>query len=323
MSEMAEFWAFYKEELRPILEEFEVYRKSIVSKIKSAGIFIGAGTILLGVVLMSFGLALETLLFPAVLGIVAFGFAWRYLTKDYVSEFKNVAIHKIIRFVDPNLRYDPKRHISLSTFRSGKIFQHRIDRFRGEDYVAGKIGKTDVEFSEVHAEYKTRTTDSKGRSRTEWHTIFKGLYFTADFNKHFQGTTLVLPDRAERLLGFLGKKLQSLNFRRDQLIQMEDPEFEKLFVVYGTDQIEARYILSPSLMRRITEFKKKTGLPLYLSFVSSRVHVALSTGKNMFEPKVFSSLLKVKLVQEYYEDLKLATGIVEDLNLNTRIWTKE
>ena len=28
-------------------------------------------------------------------------------------------------------------------------------------------------------------------------------------------------------------------------------------------------------------------------------------------------------VQDYLEDVLLAVGIVEDLNLNTRIWTKE
>jgi hypothetical protein len=29
------------------------------------------------------------------------------------------------------------------------------------------------------------------------------------------------------------------------------------------------------------------------------------------------------MCQEYLEDLLLAVGIVEDLDLNTRIWTKE
>ena len=28
-------------------------------------------------------------------------------------------------------------------------------------------------------------------------------------------------------------------------------------------------------------------------------------------------------VEEYYNDLKLVLELVEDLNLNTRIWTKE
>ncbi len=51
------------------------------------------------------------------------------------------------------------------------------------------IGYTAVEFSQVHAQYKTESsrTDSDGHTETDehWHTIFKGIFFIADFNKHF------------------------------------------------------------------------------------------------------------------------------------------
>ena len=67
-----------------------------------------------------------------------------------------------------------------------------------------------------------------------------------------------------KLFGRLGRKLQSLNVFRGELIRLEDPEFESHFVVYGSDQIEARYILSTSLMARITDFKEKTGKKIYL-----------------------------------------------------------
>ena len=179
-----------------------------------------------------------------------------------------------------------------------------------------------MKFSEMHAEYKTETTDSKGRRHTQWHTIFKGLFFIGDFNKHFSGKTVVLPDTAERLFGLLGKTLQSVFKHSGELIKLEDPEFEKHFVVYGSDQVEARYILSTSLMKRITDFRSKHGKPVYVSFVRSCVHVAVTTGKNMFEPRILRSLLDFEMAEDYLEDLEFALGIVEDLNLNTRIWTK-
>ena len=40
-----------------------------------------------------------------------------------------------------------------------------------------------------------------------------------------------------------------------ELVKLEDPEFEKSFVVYSGNQTEARYILSTSLMRRILDYK--------------------------------------------------------------------
>ena len=144
-----------------------------------------------------------------------------------------------------------------------------------------------------------------------------------DFNKHFKGRTVVLPDTAEKLFGGLGKLFQSWNIGRGELVKLEDPEFEKEFAVYGNDQVEARYILSTSLMKRIVDFKRKTGKKIFLSFVGSRVFVAVSFRKDLFEPKVFSTVLAFEPIQEYFEDLQLAIGIVDDLNLNLRIWTKE
>jgi hypothetical protein len=48
----------------------------------------------------------------------------------------------------------------------------------------------------------------------------------------------------------------------------------------------------------------------------------LTTGKNMFEPRLFRSLIGQDTLREYLDDIEATLGIVEDLNLNTRIWTK-
>ena len=67
----------------------------------------------------------------------------------------------------------------------------------------------------------------------------------ADFNKNFQGRTIILPDFAQNAFGdFIGSWLQSKNQAREELVKMDNPDFEKEFVVYSNDQIEARYILS-------------------------------------------------------------------------------
>jgi hypothetical protein len=202
-----------------------------------------------------------------------------------------------------------------------QIFLTHPDRYKCEDYVSGKIGETFIEFSEVHSEYKTETTDSKGNHHTQWHTIFMGLFFIADFNKNFSGTTVVLPDLAEKTFGFLGKIFQSWNLtRKGQLIKLEDPEFEKLFVVYGDNQITARYILTPGLMQRLVEFRNRLKNTVYLSFKDSKVYLSISINRNLFEPRIFKSNEDFTLIKDYFDNLHLAGRIIEELNLNTRIW---
>jgi hypothetical protein len=42
-------------------------------------------------------------------------------------------------------------------------------------------------------------------------------------------------------------------------IKLEDPEIRKNFVVYSTDQVEARYLLTPSFIQRFKRLKTAYG----------------------------------------------------------------
>lgn len=314
--------SLYNSKLKPQLSDLNAKRIAIISKIKKYTlIFIPLIAIALYILY-----AFDSIIPIALSFIGMFGLAYFTiypLWKDYRDEFKEKVIKQIIKLIDSSLSYDPNEKLSLEQFKKSGIYTSRVDRYRGDDYVYGKIGSTQVEFSEIHAEYKTEYRDSKGRRRVNWHTIFKGLLFSVDFNKHFNVKTYVLTDTAEKMFGFLGKKLQSMNSSRDDLVYLENPDFEKQFVVYSSDQIEARYILSPSLMERILDFKNQTKKNIQFSFIESKLFAVVPYRKDLFEPKLFGDIVEFNNIQEYYDDLVLVLDLVETLNLNTRIWTKK
>lgn len=323
MEDKPSFEQFYEAQLIPALTPLEERRNAMVKRISvTCGILIALAVLLAALLWPASG-DLTILLLPAVAAAALCAFVFKWMSADYVHAFKTEVVGPIVKYIGSDLIYLPASGISESRFRSSAIFHQRIDRYHCEDMVQGTADKTRIEFSEVHAEYKTETRDSKGRRHTQWHTIFKGLFFIADFNKHFKGRTFVLPDTAEKLFGKFGQALQGLGKSHGELVKLEDPVFEKEFAVYSTDQVEARYILSPALMRRILEFKRKTGSTVYFSFCGGEVNIGISSRKNRFEPKLFSTVLDIELAREFVSDLQLALGIVEDLNLNTRIWTKE
>jgi hypothetical protein len=262
-------------------------------------------------------------IFGIIAAVVVGGLVGSMGSRDYARNFKAAVIVPLVKFVDDGLAYSPDSCVSEDTFIRSRMFSQKPDRYKGDDLVTGKLGATQVAFSEVHAEYKT-TTHTKSGTQTQWHTIFKGLLFVGDFNKDFQRTTVVLPDYAENFLGKWGQKLQGMTFLSDlKLVKLEDPQFEHEFVVYSQDQVEARYILSTSLMERIVRFKTRTRKDISLSFVGSKVFVAITHTEDMFEPRLFRTLLDFEAIREYFEDLNIGVEIVEDLNLNTRIWSKE
>ena len=320
MSERAGLEQVYATTMQPVVEELESARLDALGRVQKAWLITGlaAGVFVLIAVWRSF--------FPiAFLGLLAVGiggFLASRAAAEYASLFKQRVLGPLVAAFDPSLRFDAAAGIGADEFQACGLFRHRIDRYRCEDLVEGAIGQTALRFSEVHAEYKTETRDSKGRRKTQWHTIFKGLFFLADFNKNFAGTTYVLPDTAERLFGGLGQTLQSWGSSHGELVKLEDPEFEKAFVVYGSDQVEARYILSTALMRRILDFHRRTGHTIHLAFVQSTVVVAISVARNLFEPALSRSLRDPESLRPFWDDLTLAASLVDDLNLNTRIWSK-
>ncbi len=325
MRTLEELRQFYDTALVNELGPLEGVRKRIAKKLILLGVALAFALFLLFTVGRDFFLQLTArvgslsviMVFVGTLAI--WGGVYYRLTRDYRAGFKGKIIERIVSFIDPSLAYSKDGCVPQNLFVESRIFQRNPSEYRGDDRVSGKVGGTAMDFSEVHAKYETR--DAKGRKQV--HNLFDGLFFIADFNKNFAGTTVVLPDTAERLFGgAIGSFLQS-HSGRGQLVKLEDPEFEKLFVVYGDDQVGARYVLSTSLMQRIVDFRKKAGKGVSISFTGSKVFIAIPHKSNLFEPRVFRTVLDFGLITEYFGELELAIGIVEDLNLNTRIWGKQ
>ncbi len=319
MKTLEDLREFYQASLIGALQELEEKRKKIANNLIWGMVIAGVVGIAVAIIISN----PRALFFLPVVLFAIYGIVFQLQGRDFVSDFKYRIIKEIVEFIDPGLNYQSGNFIPEYAYMASEIFKTNPDRYHGKDYVSGKIGVTTIEFSQIHSEYKTEHIDRNGHRRTQWHTIFKGIFFIGDFNKNFQGRTVVLPDTAEKLLGFLGTSLQSMNFTRGQLIKMEDPEFEKLFVVYGDDQVEARYLLSTSLLQRIVNFRKKSNEKIFISFVRSKIFVAIDHARDIFEPRIFKTLIDFAPIQEYFEHLTLVLGLVDDLNLNTRIWLKQ
>ncbi|MEC4747314.1 DUF3137 domain-containing protein [Methylomicrobium sp. Wu6] len=321
MKSADDFIKHYSNNLATILHDLEPDRKALLALFWTGIIFLVASV-------PGFVWALHSnqaiyLLASAPFAIVAVYRFYRFSQKKraYAAEFKGCTIRGLAALIDPHLDYLPHHYIDEQDYHESDIFRSGIDRYRGDDLVEGALGATRFRFSELVHEEKHETTDSKGRKQTHWVTIFKGIFFIADFNKHFQGKTYVVPDARGSLSG-LGKLFEKCSSGRGDIVELENPEFEKLFTVYGTDQVEARYILSPSLMERLVNFRNKASTRVHIAFIHSKLYVALPVNKDLFEPKIFSSSVQSGYLRDYFRYLALVAGIVDDLNLNLRIWKK-
>jgi hypothetical protein len=320
MKSVSELTDFYYKTLYPVLQELEDERKKLKNRIIQIGIFYTLITAFgMMFLIKNDTINVDLLAFLGFGYIAGGGILYKYLTKDYTDEFKSKVISPLIKEIDNNLNYFPKMHIPETYFNRSRFFISTPDRVNGNDLIKGKIDGIPIQLSDFHAEKKHK--DTKGR--TTWSTMFQGLFIISEFNKNFKGQTVVLPDSAQKTFGdFIGNWLQANNFGRNDLVKMDDPAFEKEFVVYSSDQIEARYILTHTLMQRLLNYKKRSKHPLYVSFIGGNIYMAIEYNKDLFEPSVFHSLLKYKIAMEYVNTLHLALGVVEELKLNQKLWSK-
>lgn len=316
---MQDFDSLY-EKVKPELDQLNSDRE-ILSGLKKKFLpyyFICLGV---GVLLIAF-INVFALFVGAICCMVVYGIYYskaKPLKAKIKTFYKSKVIPALINNLSKDLNYFPNKGFTEEEFKFSKIYTRDSDRYKTEDLIEGTIDKTSLKFAEVHSEYKS--TDKDGN--TSWHTIFRGIYYKSDFHKNFKGETYILTDYSEKtIFKGIGKFFQRKNFMRPDLVQLEDPEFEKEFVVYSTDQIEARYILSLSVMSKLTEFKKQVK-DVQLSFINNYMYLTISNKTDLFEPNYFSSEKDKKDLKLYYKYLSLVIGIVEELKLNDRLWSKE
>lgn len=308
--------------LQQVLATMEVERKRIAGTQTKGYIFIAAGILLC---VLGFFLGFPV---PGVIGgliPLIYGSVLLFKINDsltaYQNAYKTNVIGAALKFLDESLSINPYQGIEASEFMYTQLFSNEPDRYKTEDLVTGCADKTRFYFAEVHAEYKT-VTQTKDGTRTEWHDIFRGIIFAADFNKKFNGVTIVRPKDFGAAFGaWFSKNLFS--FGSNDVIQLENVDFDKTFVTYGSDQVGSRYILTPAMMERVLNLNHQTKYNISLSFIESRMYIAFPLNRNYFEAPVFKSLLSPETVNEDISTIKFMYDIVKELDLNTRIWGKE
>lgn len=240
-----------------------------------------------------------------------------FLRKDYTKEFEVKIIHKVVRFLDESLIYSKNSCILEPTFKASQIFQEKHDEYRGHSLVSGEIDENIIEFSRITAKRIVG-----GRTRVFLPPVFCGLFIVGKFNKSFSGRTVVMPHSHNILSGTAGKILSPWERKRDPLIKLDYPEFEQLFVIHSDNPTHTRDLLQIDLMRKIIDFKKKKEKLFYLSFIGSNIFVAVSEWTDPLTANLFVTLPKFEPIQSYFENIQFVMGIVDELNSNSRIWSK-
>jgi len=274
------------------------------------------------------------ILFFAAILVLGFGYSyfqrWKYKNSQgtqtvadsdaYASgaSFNENVFGKIIKFINPTVEYMPIGHVGLPEFLESGLFEEKNYRINGNDQISGRHNGVPFIMCELWVTNKRSFSDEKDSPDN----VFSGQFFVAKFNKSFSSPVYIKPRRGWK--GFLSDSDGAANYTYTigEKIKLEDPEFMDMFDVYGTDQVEARYILTPSTMERIKNIAKRTKGHFYVAFNNNKITVTNNSNETKFGVGFFDSLTKNdnKLLVDFYETIRDQFAIIDELKLNMKIW---
>ncbi|WP_075602577.1 DUF3137 domain-containing protein [Saccharicrinis aurantiacus] len=288
----------------PVLEEVEIVRKKWLNEMQI--LFKWFVAFLVSVPIFYLLIPIEfTILQLVITALTFYGLIngkRQKAFKELTPIFKNKVITELLLYFYEDVRYLPRQRMSPVVLTNSLLLGGKVKRTTGDDYTECRIGNTHIHFSEVQA----------------WgiyDIFFTGIFIAVRFNKTFTSKTVIMP----RSNVSLYTKVK-IGIHNEMNIKLEDIEFRKEFTVVGEDQVESRYKLTPSLMHRMLEYKKKVNKKVAFSLIDNWLYVAIPNNVNLFEVNLLKPITSKEFMKTHFDYFELLTGLVNDLDLNTKIW---
>lgn len=300
--ELKGFSEYFEKEINPILQTREDER---VDKMKKAKLY-GIGILLLGIAWFATTIILkwddDLYAIIAVVTIAALGFMYHLLFKD-VSEFtKQQIVDGICRYVGWSFDSEPSMAPNLNEW--SELFLIPTG-YEGTNFISGKRVKYEDRISgQAHgAEFDSIEVKLTRKSGKNTITDFHGQLMTMTFPRNFLGRTIVLRDKGR----FQSKKKSDM-----KRVGLVDPVFENIFEAYGTDQVEARYLLDPAFMQKLIDLENSiNGEKIRFAFYASKLFVAINTGDRYEAGSMRNSLMDPKRTQRILNEIGAIYDVVD------------
>lgn len=300
ISKLEGFSAFYEREILPALTDTDIKRQVAVRSVFRTGGVIAAATLVVAIMLWQ-TVNDKALIFFAIFGGFAgiAGFTG-YKLKNVQAETKNILVSNICEFVGWQFSETVLEKPPLELLQDNGLLPKRYTRVNFEDKMSGEVHQAHFEALECHMEQKVKTKNGH-----RWETVFRGALMAIDFHREFLGKTVVLRDA-----GIFNRKKRG-DMKRVGLV---DPVFEKIFEAYGTDQVEARYLLTPDFMQQLVDLEKSVdGKKIRFAFLNDLLLIVVETPNRFEAGSMFKSLTDFDRTQKILDEITAVYNIVDVL----------
>lgn len=254
------FSEVFDREIRPLLPGLEKERLVVLNKRTTRLRILGGVLVVVLGVIAAFVRPLEiaavVAFFPLFLGLVGWILIVSWSHDDFGTRVKETIIGPIAAFI--GVVWDPAAGVGpdVAAFKSVGLLS-RYDRASRSDGMSGTHRGVAFVASEAHLTKRHRTTDSKGRSKTENRTVFRGVLATFSVPRPAPGLIVVRRDMGGLLnsvFGFFEERFKGL-----QKVEIDDATFEKAFEVRAEDPDAAREFVRGPFLQALVDIAETDG----------------------------------------------------------------
>lgn len=262
-----------------------------------------------------------------------FIFMWGLRTivfNHYAKEVKEKLFSKIYTAIDKNLIYTPGKfklpiylfgiELFFDIYRDGRmdtlLAESQLkklnpvlpdyDYMRIDDIITGSYLGREVLIVEFSLIRKQVYYGERGRRRVEYTEVFHGALFKTTMEKKL---------KAEVLVKQKASGLKCPPGLRD--VNLESNEFEKMYEVFSSDQIESRYFLNTSTMENFIDLNN-SGQKVSCYVKGNNVNILIHTSEDMFEPDIDKPLNNPNNYFDIIFQAKIILDIITRLNLESK-----
>lgn len=226
--------------------------------------------------------------------------------EKYTTEFKTKIVGTMIKLFEEKLEYIPQ--IGLSSIVYGEAEFKRYERYHSEDLIQGTL-KNGCKFS--MSEVLTERKQSDGNGNAIYVPMFIGLFGKVETPKPFNTVLYLRKDKIDK--NILTKTFACNSLSDQPRIQLDSPEFEEIFDVYGSDPIIAMQLLTADIMQDLIQFHNDMEMDYELTIKENCMYIRFWCG-GMFETaKLKKFSLDRDTLYKYYRMLDFTFSITNKM----------
>lgn len=210
--------------------------------------------------------------------------------KREIYNINQFVIKDMVQYIsgDSNSIYEPNKRICIENIKDMELFNLDNLKYNGNNAISTNYNGNHMNFADMEIYYykdkikEEKAYDKDGKEYIKKTVdkvkkyVFDGCYISATLNKKIAEHIYLIPNNFADLI--INGTLKDYITYSGEEIQLENIEFSKKYKVYSDDEIQARYILSLSLMEKINEIDDILKGKKYIVFKAGRRFVICLEG---------------------------------------------